>query len=66
MVNERIGQCRAGQGCAHGQAQRRHGGHPRARAEGRCNSNKDVSRKSHLLPVSAAGGLFLRSSDNTL
>ena len=33
VVNERTGLCRAGQGCAHGQVQRRHGGHPRARAQ---------------------------------
>lgn len=41
-------------------------GTPEPGHRGRCNSNKDVSRKSHLSPVSAAGGLFLRSSDNTL
>ena len=41
-------------------------GIPEPEHSGRCNSNKDVSSKSHLLPVSAAGGLFLRSSDNTL
>lgn len=39
---------------------------PRARAQREAIPNKDASRKSHLSPVSAAGGLFLRSSDNTL